>query len=199
MNRLIYITEDIRSTSGAFQKDDSLIRRITDDVIYLNLISTKDPIHVLVDTDGGNLKTALAIYDVLLSSHAPIYTYGLSEVSSAGVIIFIAGKKRFAFKHTQFMTHESSLSVGGSKRDFESTAAQCLSQNAQVEKLFKEKIKMGARNFKKLHTVSTFMWAEEAKKYKIVTEIMKEIPECLIAGSIEFAMEPVTLEMKSGK
>tara|TARA_B100001250_G_C19813988_1_gene797257 strand:+ start:1015 stop:1614 length:600 start_codon:yes stop_codon:yes gene_type:complete len=199
MNRLIYITEDIRSTSNVHQREDSLIRRITDDIIYLNLISQKDPINVLIDTDGGNLKTALAIYDVLLSSKAPIHTYGLSEVSSAGVLIYIAGKKRFAFKHTQFMTHESSLSVGGSKRDFESTAAQCLAQNAQVEKIFKEKIKMGARNFKKLHTVSNYLWADDAKKYKIVTNIISELPKTLISGSIEFAMEPVSLEMTSGK
>ena len=198
MNRLIYITEDIRSTSGSFQREDSLMKRITDDVIYLNLISN-DPIHVLLDTDGGNLKTALAIYDVFMSSNAPIYTYALSEVSSAGVLIYIAGKKRFAFKHSQFMTHESSLSVGGSKKDFEATAAQCLEQNAQVEPIFKKRIGMGIRKFKKLHEVSNYMWAEEAKKHKIVTNIIDKIPETLITGSIEFAMEPVTLEMTSDK
>ena len=197
MNRIVFITEDIRCTSGEAVKDQSLIRKITDDIIYLNLISQKDPIHVLIDTDGGNLKTALAIYDVLLASKAPIYTYGLSEVSSAGVLIYIAGKKRFAFKHTQFMTHESSLSVAGSKKDFEATSAQCLDQNAQVEKLFKERLRMGPRNFKKLHKASTYMWADEAKTYRIVTEIMNELPETLLNGSIEFAVEPIALEMKN--
>ena len=167
---MIYITEDIRSTSGSNQKDDSLVKRITDDIIYLNLIS-KDPIHILLDTDGGNLKTALTIYDILLSSRAPVYTYGLSEVSSAGVLIYIAGKKRFAFKHTQFMTHESSLSVTGSKKDFEATSHQCLEQNAQVEPIFKKRLGMGIRKFKKLHEVSSYMWAEEAKEYNRIDKI----------------------------
>ncbi len=199
MNRLIFITEDIRCTSGDAAKEQSLIRRITDDIVYLNLISQKEPIHVLIDTDGGNLKTAMAIYDVLLASKAPIFTYGLSEVSSAGVLIYIAGKKRFAFKHTQFMTHESSLSVAGSKKDFEATSAQCIEQNDQVEKLFKERLKMGPRNFKKLHEVSNYLWAPDAKKYKIVTDIMDTLPTVLIQGAVEFAMEPITLEMKHDK
>ena len=59
MNRIVYITEDIRSTSGEYQKDHSLVRRILDEITYLNLMSPKSPIHVVVDTDGGNLKTAL--------------------------------------------------------------------------------------------------------------------------------------------
>ena len=95
------------------------------------------------------------------------------------------------------MTHESSLSVAGSKKDFEATSAQCLEQNDQVEILFKERLKMGPRNFKKLHEVSNYIWAPDAKKYKIVTQIMDELPKELIQGSIEFAMEPVALEMKN--
>ena len=198
MNRLIYITEDIRSTTGEFQKENSLVRRIFDDVAYLNLMSS-DPIHVLIDTDGGNLKTALTVFDIFRSSKAPIYTYALSEVSSAGTIIYLAGDKRFAFIHTQFMMHESSLSVGGSKKDFEHTAAQCLEQNNKVFPIFKSRIKMGRRKFDKLHEHSNYLWAEEAKKHKMVTEILEKFPTHLLQGCIEFSMEPVMLEMKSDK
>ena len=199
MNRIIYITEDIRSTSGDHQKESSLVRKIFDEVTYLNLMSRVEPIHIMIDTDGGNLKTALTIYDLLRSSSAPIYTYGLSEVSSAGTLIYLAGDKRFAFTHTQFMTHESSLSVGGSKKDFEATAAQCLEQNAKVWDVFKSRIKIGKRNFKKLHAHSNYMFAEEAKKYKFVTEILTSFPDHLINGTIEYTIEPIVLEMKSDK
>tara|TARA_B100000131_G_scaffold323098_1_gene379815 strand:- start:3532 stop:4128 length:597 start_codon:yes stop_codon:yes gene_type:complete len=195
MNRIIYITEDIRSTSGDYQRENSLIRRVFDDVNYLNLLG-KDPIHVFIDTDGGNLKTALSIFDILRLSKAPIYTYALSEVSSAGTVIYLAGDKRFAFTHSQFMMHESSLSVGGSKKDFEYTAAQCLEQNAKVFPIFNSRIKMGKRKFDKLHEHSNYLWAEEAKKHKMVTEILTEMPNHLIKASMEYALEPIALEMK---
>ena len=198
MNRIIYITEDIRSTSGDHQKTESLIRHIFDDITYLNLLG-EDPIHVVLDTDGGNLKTALSIYDILQFSKAPINTYALSEVSSAGTVIYLAGEKRFAFNHTQFMTHESSLSVGGSKRDFEATAAQCLEQNSKVWDIFKSRAKMSKRNFKKIHEVSHYMWASEAKKYKFVTEILTEVPTILMKASMETMLEPIALEIKCDK
>ena len=38
---------------------------------------------------------------------------------------------------------------------------------------------------------------KDDKKYKIVTQIMDELPKEIIQGSIEFAMEPVALEMKN--
>ena len=97
------------------------------------------------------------------------------------------------------MTHESSLSVGGSKKDFEHTAAQCLKQNSKVWPIFKSRIKMGKRNFEKLHAHSNYMFSKEAKKYKIVTDILTNFPEHLIDGTVEYSIEPVVLEMKHDK
>ncbi len=198
MNRIIYITEDIRSTSGDHQREASLIRRVFDDINYLNLLG-KDPIHVFIDTDGGNLKTALSIFDILRSSKAPIYTYALSEVSSAGTVIYISGEKRYAFKHSQFMTHESSLSVGGSKRDFEATAKQCLEQNGKVFNLFKSRCKMSKKRYMEMHEVSTYLWANKAKQYNIVTDIISKLPSSVISGAMEYALEPIALEVNSAK
>ena len=60
----IFITEDINPTSEGKDKEDSLIRRIFSDIVNFN-DDSKQPIHVFIDTDGGSLKTALSIYDIL--------------------------------------------------------------------------------------------------------------------------------------
>ena len=112
MDRTIYITEDIIPTSGdQGTKENSLVGKVMNQA-YALAAEGSEPIHVFIDTDGGSLKVALTIYDMLKATKCEIHTYGLSEVCSAGVIIYLAGDKRFAFKHTQFMTHPASLSAG---------------------------------------------------------------------------------------
>ena len=97
MDRSIFITEDITPTSGDSTKENSLTGKIISQT-YALAAEGSEPIHVFIDTDGGSLKVALTIYDMLKATKCPIFTYGLSEVCSAGVVIFLAGEKRFGFK-----------------------------------------------------------------------------------------------------
>ena len=66
----------------------------------------------------------------------------------------------------------------------------------KVFPIFNSRIKMGKRKFDKLHEHSNYLWAEEAKKHKMVTEILTEMPNHLIKASMEYALEPIALEMK---
>lgn len=181
MSQVIYLTEDIVPTSGESTKDNSLIKYMSESIMKADNLN-KEPIHILVDTDGGNVKTALAIYDIIQAAHAPVYTYALSEVSSAGVLIFIAGKKRYSFKHSMFMMHPSSLSVSGNQMEFESSMDMVMGQTIKVEDIFKKQIKMSKRNYNKFHSLTHFIEAGEAKKLKIVTEIIEKIPEELLSA-----------------
>lgn len=190
MNRLIYITEDIPGCgANGNEKEEAIVRRVLDQVLFLNTVDKDKPIHVLIDTNGGCVKTALSIYDILNMSEAPIYTYALSEVSSAGVLVFLAGAKRIAFKHSQFMTHPSTMSMHGSDRDIDQIAESLKEQNVKTKAIFKKKLKLSEKKYKKLHDAINYMWAEEAKKFKIVTEVVESFPDELIFGSMEFTLE----------
>jgi len=180
VNRIIFITENIVSTSGEDTRENSLIGRVAAQIIELNSMSTEDPIYVVIDTDGGNLKTALSLFDILRSSIAPVHTLGLSEVSSAGVLIFLAGDKRIAFPRTQFMTHPSTLNVTGSSLDFKTTSETLSSQGEIVKDLFKDRANISKKKFEKLHSKVNFMWADRAKKEGIVTQIEHKLPIELI-------------------
>lgn len=175
MNRVIYLTEDIAPTSGENIRDNSLIKQFSESLF---MADNKEnlPIHVMIDTDGGNVKTALAIYDIMQSTHAPVYTYALSEVSSAGVLIYIGGERRFAFNHSQFMLHPASLTVSGNHLEFDNTMSMVKSQTERVEDIFKKRIRMGKRKFNNLHSSTNFMTCQEAKKLKIVTTIIDKLP-----------------------
>lgn len=196
MNRLIYLTEDIVSSSGDAAGGVSLTQRISEDIVRLNLINSDAPIHVLIDTDGGNLKTALSIYDMLKTSICPIYTYALSEVSSAGIIIFAAGEKRFCFQHSLFMTHPGSISFASSDLEFDHISELMLSQGEVAKALVKKVLKVSNKKYNMLFAKTNYFWAQEAKKINLVTQILTELPGELLAGAFEYELDPIVIGTK---
>tara|TARA_Y100000310_G_scaffold333156_1_gene410116 strand:+ start:4143 stop:4712 length:570 start_codon:yes stop_codon:yes gene_type:complete len=175
MLKILFITEDITPTSEGKDKEESLIRRIFLDVVNFN-DNSKEPLHVLIDTDGGSLKTALSIYDILKSFNGPIYTYALSEVSSAGVLIYLAGERRYAFPHSQFMTHPSSLSVSGTDAEFDSSVSIVKQQTKKGDKVYKKVLGLTSKEVQLMHRDTMYMWGKDAKKKKIVTHIINKLP-----------------------
>tara|TARA_Y100000034_G_scaffold129098_1_gene184926 strand:+ start:13111 stop:13728 length:618 start_codon:yes stop_codon:yes gene_type:complete len=196
VNRLIYLTEDIMSSSSDSSSGDSLIKRISKEVISLNLINPQEPIHVLIDTDGGNVKTALSLYDIFKASVCPIYTYALSEVSSAGILIFAVGTKRFCFSHSLFMTHPGSIAFTSNDLEFEHISELMLQQGEMAKSLIKKVLKLSNKNYNKLFSKTTYFWATEAKRIKLVTKILTEWPASLLAGIIEYEIEPIMIEAR---
>lgn len=87
---------------GITEKNGTLLKRA---VIQMLKIDSKAPIHVFVDTFGGEMYASIGIYDILTGCGCPIYTYAQSKVMSGGLIIYAAGEKRFSFPNTTFMAH----------------------------------------------------------------------------------------------
>jgi ATP-dependent Clp protease protease subunit len=175
---------------------DPLIQRVADDVIFLNLIAPGAPIHVLIDTDGGHLKTALALYDIFSSSVSPIYTYGLSEVSSAGVLIYSVGAKRYAFPNTQFMTHPGVLQMTANEHEYKSTSEYLTQQAELSKKLTKKVLKIGKKKYDELYAKTTYFGVDFAKKIKLVTDVISTLPADLVRGATEYELEAIPVKME---
>ena len=102
----------------------SLVGDIDDDsctpiIRAIKLLETlgDDPIHIHINSVGGDIYAGLALYDVMRSSKAPIYTYGNGTIMSMATWILLAGDRRFAYPSTTFMWH--TLSGGTDGRLFE--------------------------------------------------------------------------------
>ena len=62
----------------------------------------RKPIHLIINSFGGNVYDMWSLIDILLNSKTPIYTYCTGYAMSAGFIIFLAGEKRSATSHATF-------------------------------------------------------------------------------------------------
>ena len=58
-----------------------------------------------MSTEGGNMTAGFALYFFLKSLPLPLTTYNIGSVESVGVVIFLAGSKRYACPRTRFLVH----------------------------------------------------------------------------------------------
>jgi ATP-dependent Clp protease, protease subunit len=74
-----------------------------------------EPITVFVNSCGGSVTDALAIYDVLQNAPCEIHTVGLGKVHSSAITILLSAPRenRASYPNTEFMSHDISWKSDG--------------------------------------------------------------------------------------
>ena len=62
-------------------------------------------IELHMSTEGGNMTAGFALYFFLKSLPVPLTTFNIGSVESVGVVIFLAGERRFACPGARFLVH----------------------------------------------------------------------------------------------
>lgn len=103
-DRIVHISDQIDSetTSNCIKGIQVMLKR------------NKDPIHIYINSMGGDPYSAMGLYSFIRSlAGVPVYTYNTGSVMSAASLIFLAGDKRFMYKYTTFMLHSVASSAEG--------------------------------------------------------------------------------------
>lgn len=86
----------------------------------INNLVVQDPyenIYLTVTSAGGPTGTAMSFYDhIRYVLKPPLITIGSGDVDSSGVIIFLAGDKRYITKNTTLLLHRAGRVFDGNKR-----------------------------------------------------------------------------------
>ena len=88
---------------GDINRQSSLV--LTSQILELETRGTT-PITLYLNTDGGVLADALAIYDTLRSIKSPIITITTGVCASAGLLLLSAGDIRLTYPNTIFFYHQ---------------------------------------------------------------------------------------------
>jgi len=75
----------------------------------------EEPCEMFISSFGGDVYSALALYDIIQTIKCPIHTFGYGKCMSAAPLLLAAGEPgyRWVAEHIQFMTHEASDSLEG--------------------------------------------------------------------------------------
>ena len=173
-DRIIFLSGEIVSSAGG-----GIYSGAADNIIaQLLCLEAEDPekdIQLYINSPGGDLQAALAIYDAMQYVRCPVRTICVGIAASAAALILAGGAKgkRYALPNSRIMIHQPWGMVGGQAVDIKIEADEILKLRDRVNEILahhtgqpKEKIERDTdRNF--------WMSAEEAKAYGIVDEVIQ--------------------------
>ena len=93
---------------------DTVTNVIVAQMLFLEQDDSKAPIHLYINSPGGNVYAGLGIYDIMQYVSCPIHTYCVGLSASMGSLLLTAGTKghRYCLPHGRIMIHQP---LGGFK------------------------------------------------------------------------------------
>lgn len=144
--------------------------------LYQSLPGKKNPVTVTINSTGGNANDGFAIFDIIRSSGMPITTIALGGAESAALIIFLAGSKRLIHQNTLLLTHEThehDLEGTHTAISLITTGKQLLTIDKLINKTILKNSKITPQILARLKKSEKLITAEEAVKYGLAHEIIK--------------------------
>lgn len=170
-HRKIHIIGDI---------DYDAYRRFTKKMDKLEDAEPGEPIHIVLSSEGGDAKVALAFYDRIRMSSCPISITGVGLVASAAALILVAPPdvaRRSMTKNSWLMVHDDNVGVNGvDENDRVVNAQKKLNQLKAFEDQWNELMAASttttASGWKMLHEDETYFMAEDCLRLGVIGEIV---------------------------
>lgn len=159
--------------------DRTLMEKACSALLLLDGRSKEKPITVWVNSPGGDADSGFAIYDVMKFVRAPIRTICAGLSASAGVPIFLGGRKgmRFSLPNSRFLLHQPSMQAMGSASDLEITSVEIERIREKYNKIVELETGRSAAKVKADCQRDFWLTAQEAVTYGLVDRIVTNAAE----------------------
>jgi ATP-dependent Clp protease, protease subunit len=121
-------------------------------------------------TQGGDVGVAAAAVDLILANKKPTTIVAVGEVGSAGVVVYLAGRRRYCTQNARFFLHPSTATGQMDVVELENERRELDVRGRLFSSLWHAR---GCLPHSKLLTGTFYMDAAEAKTYKLVQKIIK--------------------------
>jgi len=134
----------------------------------------REPIKLYINSYCGSIYDMWGLIDVILNSKTPIYTYCTGCAMSAAFEIFLAGHKRFCYKHSTFMYHQMSYWKSGKYQDLVEDREEMDWLNKKSEEYVIDRTNLIKDDIKEIREKKKdfYIHSDEAIKYGIVDEVL---------------------------
>jgi ATP-dependent Clp protease, protease subunit len=145
-------------------------------LLFLESENPDKDISLYINSPGGVVSAALAIYDTMQFVRPDITTLCVGQAASAGALLLAAGKKgkRFCLPNATVMIHQVLGSYQGQGTDIEIHARETLRVGNLLNEILAHHTEHSVTELKKDTDRDNFMTAKEAVKYGLVDEILFE-------------------------
>ncbi len=143
-------------------------------LLYLQSENRRKDIHFYINSPGGSVTAAMAIYDTMQVLACPVCTYCVGLAASAGAVLLAGGAKgkRFALPHAKIMIHQPWGQIGGQVSDMEIQARELQQTRDSLNEILAFHTGQTIEQIAKDTDRDNYMTAEQAKAYGLVDKIL---------------------------
>ena len=157
--------------------NDLVANSIIAQLLFLEHDDPNKDINFYIHSPGGDLHSALAIYDTMQFIKPDIQTIGIGIVASAASVLLAAGTKgkRYALPNTELLIHQVMAGpLGGQATEIEIAAKEIIKLKDRVNKILAKHTGQPLEKIEKDSDRDFWMSAEEAKEYGIIDKILEK-------------------------
>lgn len=171
--RIIFLTGPITNTTAT---------TIIAQLLFLESIDSEKEIHLYINSPGGEINAALAIYDTMNFILPDVHTVVFGMAASCASFLATAGKKgkRDILKNARMMLHEPWGAFQGRSHHFEDHANEIKYMRNRLIDIYQEHTGQDKELLEKWLTRETFFSAEESKEINLIDNIIEKrthVPE----------------------
>ncbi|HKI77152.1 MAG TPA: ATP-dependent Clp endopeptidase proteolytic subunit ClpP [Ignavibacteriaceae bacterium] len=157
--------------------DDHIASLIIAQLIFLEAEDSEKDINLYINSPGGSVTAGLAIYDTMKYIKPDISTICVGMAASMGAILLAGGSagKRISLPNSKIMIHQPWVGgLQGQTTDIEIHAREMLKTRDTLYKILSEHTGKSIEQITKDCDRDYFLSAEEAKKYKLIDNILEK-------------------------
>jgi len=165
--RIIFLGTDI---------DDQVANSIIAQLLFLASQDPKSEIKIYINSGGGSVSAALAIYDTMQFIKPKVSTICVGLAASAAAILLAAGEngRRFSLPNSEIMIHQVMGGVSGQATDIDIHTKHILATKKKLNKILARHSNQTLAKIRVDMERDYFMSAEEGQKYGIIDKIIKK-------------------------
>jgi ATP-dependent Clp protease protease subunit len=134
-----------------------------------------DKLSLIINSGGGSVTDAFALIDTMKGSAIPVHTIGLGEISSAALMIFMAGHKgeRTMTPNASILSHQYSWGRWGKEHELVSSARGIDLTSEMILSHYMKCTGLAEKKIREVLLPPQDVWlnAKEAKKYGLCDKV----------------------------
>lgn len=169
-DRIIFLGSDVNEASANI---------IIAQLLFLQSEDAKKDIYFYINSPGGSVYDALAIYDTMQYVMPDIQTVGIGVQASAAAFLLSSGAKgkRFLLPHSTVMIHQPSSGTRGKVTDQEIDLKESIRIKKLLEDIMAKNTNQTAKRIHEDMERDYWLDAKEAVKYGIADKVIENPPK----------------------
>lgn len=155
--------------------EDMMANAVIAQLLFLESQSNKEDVKIYINSPGGVVSSALAIYDTMQYIRCDVQTICVGQAASAASVLLAAGAKgkRMILPNGEVMIHQVLGGAQGQASDIDIHAKQILKIKDRINKILAKHTGQKVSKIERDTDRDRFLTSEEAKKYGLVDKVIK--------------------------